>query len=129
MAHSVQCRRHPPFRAGTAGRCGFGAAHDSSLADKGVEVSFLTLRGLLRGPLVSERSRNVCLRLAQFERWKDAAFRLAFSRKVDEAKLAAQRRLMARHQRSHSAALDPDAADRLRDLSTAGQWETERRVR
>ncbi len=86
------------------------------LLDKGVDVSFLTLRGRLRGSLISERSRNVYLRLAQFERWKDAAFRLAFSRNVVEAKLAAQRRLMARHQRNHPDALDPGAADRLRDL-------------
>ncbi len=52
------------------------------LLDRGIDVCFLTIRGRLRGSLVSGASRNVFLRLAQFERWKDEAFRVAFSREV-----------------------------------------------
>jgi CRISPR/Cas system-associated endonuclease Cas1 len=60
----------------------------SLLLDRGIDVSFLTSGGRLRGSLVSAESRNVFLRLAQFDRFKDAAFRLAFGQQVVAAKLA-----------------------------------------
>ncbi|HSL84888.1 MAG TPA: CRISPR-associated endonuclease Cas1, partial [Thermoanaerobaculia bacterium] len=52
------------------------------LLDQGIDVVFLSGGGRLRGSLVSAESRNVFLRLAQYDRWKDDAFRLAFSREV-----------------------------------------------
>lgn len=44
------------------------------LLDRGIDVSFITSQGRLRGSLVSNLSRNVYLRLAQFERWKTVDF-------------------------------------------------------
>lgn len=86
------------------------------LLDRGIDVSFLTSRGRLRGALVSTQSRNVYLRLAQFERFREPAFRLAFSRNVVTAKVTAQLRLVIRYQRNHPDRLEADAADRLRQL-------------
>jgi CRISPR-associated protein Cas1 len=86
------------------------------LLDRGIDVSFLTARGRLRGSLVSAQSRNVYLRLAQFERWKEPAFRLAFSRNVVAAKITGQLRLVIRYQRNHPDRLETDAADRLRQI-------------
>lgn len=86
------------------------------LLDQGIDVSFLTSRGRLRGSLVSGQSRNVFLRLAQFDRWRDPEFRLAFSRNVITAKLTAQQRLLARHQRNHPGILEEDAPARIREL-------------
>lgn len=86
------------------------------LLDRGIDVSFLTSRGRLRGSLVSAASRNVYLRLAQFERWKEPSFRLAFSRNVVTAKVTAQLRLVTRYQRNHPERLEADAAERLREL-------------
>lgn len=88
----------------------------SLLLDRGVDVSFLTGHGRLRGSLVAAQSRNVYLRLAQFERWREPGFRLAFSREVVAAKVTAQLRLVARYQRNHPERLESDAADRLRAL-------------
>lgn len=86
------------------------------LLDQGIDVSFVTSRGRLRGSLVSGQSRNVFLRLAQFERWKDSAFRLAFSRHVAAAKLAAQERLVGRHHRNHPGSVEEDAPERIRQI-------------
>ncbi len=83
------------------------------LFDKGTDVSFLTPTGRLRGSLVSGVSRNVFLRLAQFDRWKDDDFRLAFSRQVATAKVYAQERLLARFMRNHPQRIDPEAKGRL----------------
>jgi CRISP-associated protein Cas1 len=88
--------------------CGAGA--------QGVDVSFLTSRGRLRGSLVSGHSRNVFLRLAQFDRWKDPEFRVSFSRHVVAAKLTAQERLIARYQRNHPDQLEAEAAGKIRQL-------------
>jgi CRISP-associated protein Cas1 len=86
------------------------------LLDQGIDVSFVTARGRLRGSLISGQSRNVFLRLAQFDRWKDGAFRLAFSRHVAAAKLAAQERLVGRHQRNHPGSVEEDAPERIRQM-------------
>ncbi len=86
------------------------------LLDQGIDVSFLTSRGRLRGSLVAGQSRNVFLRLAQFDRWRDPEFRLAFSRSVISAKLTAQQRLLARHQRNHPGILEEDSPARIREL-------------
>ncbi len=77
----------------------------SLLLDQGIDVSFLTSGGRLRGSLVSAESRNVFLRLAQFDRFKDAKFRLAFGQRVVAAKLTAQERLLARQARNHPTGL------------------------
>ncbi len=83
------------------------------LLDRGIDVALMTSRGRLRGTLVSGTSRNVFLRLAQFERWKDDAFRLAISREVAAAKLAAQARLLARYERNHPEELEPRSRRRV----------------
>ena len=86
------------------------------LLDKGIDVSFLTVKGRVRGALVSGQSRNVFLRLAQFDRWKDESFRLALAGELVVSKLQAQRRLVSRHARNHPGVLDADAPERLERL-------------
>ena len=86
------------------------------LLERGTDVSFLSALGRLRGSLVSNQSRNVYLRLAQFDRWKDMAFRVAFSRQVVVAKLTAQERVLARYERNYPGALDPQARTGLRQV-------------
>jgi CRISPR-associated protein Cas1 len=86
------------------------------LLDRGIDVSFLTSHGRLRGSLVSGQSRNVYLRLAQFERWREPAFRLAFARPVVTAKVTSQLRLLVRYQRNHPDRLEAGAPDQLRQL-------------
>ena len=83
------------------------------LLDRGVDVAFLTGRGRLRGTLLAGESRNVYLRLAQFDRWRDEEFRLTFGRHLTRAKLTAQQRLLARFERNHPGELDPEVSERV----------------
>ncbi len=100
------------------------------LLDKGIDVALTTTRGRLRGTLVSGESRNVFLRLAQFDRWRDDAFRLDCSRQVAAAKLTAQDRILSRYARNHPGILEPEAQARLRQclgkLDAADSVETGR---
>lgn len=96
----------------------FGTVQFSSqalalLLDRGIDVAFLTGRGRLRGTLVAGQSRNVFLRLAQFDRWKDEGFRLAFSRNIVNAKLTAQERMIVRYERNHPGSLTSTAEKRI----------------
>ncbi len=83
------------------------------LLDRGIDVSFLSGAGRPRGALVSATSRNVYLRLAQFDRWKDASFRVDFARRVVRAKLVVQQQVVRRHLRNHPETADEGAQDRL----------------
>lgn len=88
----------------------------SLLLDKGIDVSFLTATGRLRGSIVSAESRNVYLRLAQFDRFKDAPFRLAFGKRVVAAKLGAQQALLARQSRNHPEQVEGGAREKIVEL-------------
>jgi len=48
----------------------------SFLLDAGIEVSFLSMNGRLKGRLTPVQSKNVFLRLAQYDRHKDDEFKL-----------------------------------------------------
>jgi CRISPR-associated protein Cas1 len=87
------------------------------LLDNGVDVSFITRAGRLRGSLVSAESPNVYLRLAQFERWKDEAFRVEFARRLAAAKIAAQAGLVARSARNHPESVSAKAASEIDALA------------
>ncbi|MFN3929439.1 MAG: CRISPR-associated endonuclease Cas1 [Thermoflexus sp.] len=67
----------------------------------GIETCFFTMEGRLKGRLAPIVSRNAMLRLRQFERYRDEAFRLAVARQVVGAKLIHARRLVMRHAREH----------------------------
>lgn len=71
------------------------------LLENGIETSFLTLSGRLRGRLVPVSSKNVPLRLAQYERSRDDGFRLELARRLVEGKLRNARTLLLRYSRNH----------------------------
>jgi len=73
----------------------------SFLLDSGIEVSFLSMNGRLKGKLTPVQSKNVFLRLAQYDRYKDDEFKLMIARSIIEAKLKNQRTLILRYQRNH----------------------------
>lgn len=70
------------------------------LAGKGIEVAFLSTGGRFKFRLVPETSKNIFLRLAQHEHYRDGNFRLRFSQAVVAAKLKNQRSLLLRYQRN-----------------------------
>jgi len=73
----------------------------SFLLNSGIEVSFLSTTGRLKGKLTPVQSKNVFLRLAQYDRYKDDAFKLMIARSILEAKLKNQHTLVLRYQRNH----------------------------
>ena len=73
----------------------------SFLLNSGIEVSFLSTTGRLKGKLTPVQSKNVFLRLAQYDRYKDKEFKLMIARSILETKLKNQRTLALRYQRNH----------------------------
>jgi len=76
----------------------------SFLLNSGIEVSFLSMNGRLKGKLTPVESKNVFLRLAQYERYKDEEFKLMVASSIIEAKMKNQRTLILRYQRNHPEA-------------------------
>jgi len=83
------------------------------LLDGGIDVSFLSVNGRLRGRLVSSDSKNVFLRLAQHDRARSEAFKLRTAKGIIRAKIRNQRTLLYRYQRNH-----PDTADFAPEVAT-----------
>jgi CRISPR-associated protein Cas1 len=87
----------------------FGAVQISTqaisfLLDAGIDVSFLSVHGRLKGKLTPLESKNVFLRLAQYDRYRDEEFRPMLARSILEAKLKNQRTIILRYKRNHSEA-------------------------
>jgi CRISPR-associated protein Cas1 len=87
----------------------FGAVQISTqaisfLLESGIDVSFLSVHGRLKGKLSPVQSKNVFLRLAQYDRYKDGEFKPMIARSILEGKLKNQRTLVLRYQRNHPEA-------------------------
>ncbi|RJQ63777.1 MAG: CRISPR-associated endonuclease Cas1 [Desulfobacteraceae bacterium] len=70
------------------------------LASQGVEVAFLSSSGRFKFRLVPQTSKNIHLRMAQHDHYRDTAFRIRFGKAVVEAKLRNQRGLLVRYRRN-----------------------------
>jgi len=68
-----------------------------ALARRGVNVVFLTHRGRFVARLTGREHKHVALRVQQFERVQTTRFRLPAARKLLQAKIFNQRRLLQRH--------------------------------
>ena len=69
----------------------------SYLAKHGIDVSYLTARGRLKFHLVSPHSRNIFLRIAQFENFKDESFCLRLAQAIVRTKIRNQRAILMRY--------------------------------
>jgi CRISPR-associated protein Cas1 len=72
-----------------------------ALLEEGVDVAFLSNTGKLRGRLVAAESKNVFLRLAQYERHLDDAFQIELARIIVKAKILNGRAVIRRYLRNH----------------------------
>jgi CRISPR-associated protein Cas1 len=70
------------------------------LASRGIEIAFLSMKGRFRYRLTPETSKNIFLRLAQHEKYREHLFRLQISRNFVRAKIWNQRSLLIRYQRN-----------------------------
>ncbi len=73
----------------------------SLLLDNGIDVAFFSFSGKLRGRLIATESKNVILRLAQYERYLDEAFQLALVRRIVQAKINNSRLFLQRFLSHH----------------------------
>lgn len=69
--------------------------------EQGIDVSFLSTTGRLRGRLVSPHSLDGPLQIAQVARSQHPDYQLLFSQIIVEHKIGTQRRILLRHQRNH----------------------------
>lgn len=69
------------------------------LAGKGVEVAFLSSRGKFQYRLAPELSKNIYLRMAQHDRYRNETYRMRFCTAVIKGKIKNQRTFLQRYQR------------------------------
>lgn len=74
----------------------------SFLLERGIDTTFISLKGKLKGRLAPLASKNVLLRVSQYERASDQRFALDISLAVVSAKIANCAEILRRHQRNHS---------------------------
>lgn len=71
------------------------------LLDSGIHVSFLSSRGKYRGTLIPAQSKNVLLRMAQYERYLDEEFQREQASILVDAKIRNGRALIMRYSRNY----------------------------
>lgn len=97
----------------------------SALLQHGIDTTFLSTHGRLKGRLVSLESKNIPLRLAQYERTRDETFTRELARRIVAAKVQSSLRVILRYQRNHPDWNDTSAvADLERILSSIDRAET-----
>jgi len=88
----------------------------AALLQRGIDTVFLSAHGRYRGRLVGKPGRNVELRLAQFERFRDAALAVPLARSLVGGKVANQRYILLRAQREQKREDLAEAIGGLRRL-------------
>ncbi len=71
------------------------------LLNQGIPTAFLTVKGRLKGILEPIRSKNILLRLKQYEKSKDLRFKLRFAKAIVRGKILNQKRLIGRFAHNH----------------------------
>jgi CRISP-associated protein Cas1 len=89
----------------------------AELLEKGVNLSLFSRQGIYRGSLAPPRGKNVKLRLAQFEKYHDAAAALAVARSLVTAKIANGLAVLARY--SHESKVSPAFQQKRQELLVA----------
>jgi len=89
----------------------------AELLEKGVNLSLFSRQGSYRGSLAPPRGKNVKLRIAQFEKYHDAASALAVARSLVNAKITNGLAVLARY--SHRNEVSEAFQGRKRELENA----------
>ncbi|HIE52761.1 MAG TPA: CRISPR-associated endonuclease Cas1, partial [Armatimonadetes bacterium] len=102
----------------------------SLLLQQGSEISFLTQYGRLKGRVLPLESKNLPLRLAQYERSKDEQFKLALAKAIVYGKIKNARTFLMKHDRSHNdLSLTAEAAALESSMQTVAQQDSLETVR
>jgi len=97
----------------------------SALLRHGIDTTFLSWHGRLKGRLVALESKNIPLRLKQYERAHDEAFARELARRIVRAKVHSSLLVLRRYQRNHPEWSAEEAIAQLeRTLQTLEQPQT-----
>jgi CRISPR-associated protein Cas1 len=91
----------------------------AALLRHGVDTTFLSWNGRLKGRLVALESKNIGLRLAQYRRTCDADFARELARRIVAGKVYSSLRVILRYQRNHPDWQDDHAVTQLEQALTA----------
>jgi CRISPR-associated protein Cas1 len=94
------------------------------LLERGIDTAFLTQYGKLKGRLMPLESKNVPVRLKQYERVSEARFALAVAIAVVVGKITNCREMLVRYQRNHAETKLQDLIARLSALAEKAQQQT-----
>jgi len=93
----------------------------SELLERGIALTFYTMNGRLKGRLVGELSKNVELRVTQYEWRRDEGKRLEIAREVVAAKLWNSGEVLADYGINYGMGLVREDVDRLRQASQSAE--------
>ena len=71
------------------------------LMDEGVDITYLSSKGRFRGKIQPAESKNVLVRVAQYERFLNEEFTVELARAFVSAKVSNGRALILRYQRNY----------------------------
>jgi CRISP-associated protein Cas1 len=71
------------------------------LLDNSIETSFLTIYGRLKGKLSPIESKNILLRMRQYQTYQENSFRVKIAKTIIKAKISNARVLLMRYARNH----------------------------
>lgn len=94
------------------------------LLERGIDTTFLSQYGKLKGRLMSLESKNAPLRIKQYERVSDARFALAVAVAIVAGKITNCREMLVRYQRNHAEIKLQDLISRLSALAEKAQQQT-----
>jgi len=86
------------------------------LLESGIETAFFNIHGKLIGRLSPVESKNVLLRISQYEAYRDENFRLKVAKAIVEGKIKNSKVMLQRYQRNHPG--EVDFSEPLRNLDS-----------
>jgi len=92
----------------------------AELLEKGVVLSLFSRQGMYRGALTPARGKNIDLRLAQFEAYKDAARALGLAQAIVAAKMANGLAVLNRYREKNEVSAEFDARRATIEQAVAG---------
>ncbi len=83
------------------------------LMSNGVDVSFLTMQGRLKGKVISNLSKNIYVRVAQHQCWKNQQIRLCLAKKITDRKIESILNTIKHYHRNNNDLKVNEVKDRI----------------
>lgn len=97
----------------------------SDILTNGIDIAFLTMTGRLKGRVESYKSKNVMLKIRQYEAYKDEKEKLYYAQKFVKAKVQNSLALLKSYDyRDKSLNLDPDIKEIKRKIAFVSEKQT-----